>query len=63
MIDFSISTSFIRAELTGLQRLIGLGDFRKTEIGFYDEDTLPLVMDFAVKQGLSFGFPFSHRSG
>jgi sugar phosphate isomerase/epimerase len=56
MIDFSISTSFIRAELTGLQRLIGLGDFRKTEIGFYDEDTLPLVMDFAVKQGLSFGF-------
>jgi sugar phosphate isomerase/epimerase len=56
MIDFSISTSFIRGELAELQRLIGLGDFRKTEIGFYDEGTLPLVMDFAVKQGLSFGF-------
>jgi sugar phosphate isomerase/epimerase len=56
MIDFSISTSFIRGELAELQRLIDLADFRKTEIGFYDEDTLPLVMDFAEKLGLSFGF-------
>ncbi|HUW95027.1 MAG TPA: TIM barrel protein [Anaerolineae bacterium] len=56
MIDFSISTSFIRGELAELQRLIDLADFRKTEIGFYDEDTLPLVMDFAAKLGLSFGF-------
>ncbi len=56
MIEFSVSTSFIRADLSRLRQLIRLGDFRKLEIGFYDEETLPLVMDLAVREGLSYGF-------
>ena len=56
MIEFSVSTSFIRGDLPKLQHLISLGDFRKVEIGFYDEEMLPQVMDFAAKQSLSYGF-------
>lgn len=56
MIEFSISTSFIRADLSRLRHLIELGDFCKLEIGFYDEEELPGVMDFAMREGLSYGF-------
>jgi len=56
MIEFSVSTSFIRADVSSLRQLIGLGGFRKLEIGFYDEETLPVVMDFATKGALSYGF-------
>ena len=56
MIEFSMSTSFIRADVSSLRQLMSLGDFRKLEIGFYDEETLPLVMDFATQEGLRYGF-------
>jgi sugar phosphate isomerase/epimerase len=56
MIEFAISTSFIRADVTRLRELVNLGGFRKLEVGFYDEETLPLVMDFAIREGLSYGF-------
>lgn len=56
MIEFAISTSFIRADISRLKELIRLGGFRKLEIGFYDEEMLPLVMDFARGEGLSYGF-------
>lgn len=56
MIEFSISTSFIRADISRLRELIRLGAFRKLEIGFYDEEMLPLVMEFATREGLSYGF-------
>lgn len=56
MIEFAISTSLVRAETSRLAELVDLGGFRKLEIGFYDEETLPHVMDFAATNGLSFGF-------
>ena len=56
MIEFAISTSFIRADVSRLRELINLGNFRKLEIGFYDEEALPVVMDFAIRNGLSYGF-------
>jgi sugar phosphate isomerase/epimerase len=56
MIEFAVSTSFIRADISGLKELVNLSDFRKLEIGFYDEHMLPLVMDFAISEGLSYGF-------
>ena len=56
MIEFSISTSLIRGETSGLQHLLSLSDFKKVEIGFYVEETLPLIMDLVMKQGLSYGF-------
>jgi len=56
MIEFSISTSFIRGDLAQLESLISLSGFRKLEIGFYDEESLPRVMDFAARRGLSYGF-------
>jgi sugar phosphate isomerase/epimerase len=56
MIEFSVSTSFIRADVSALRHLISLGDFRKLEIGFYDEEMLPVVMDFAINEGLTYGF-------
>jgi sugar phosphate isomerase/epimerase len=56
MIEFAISTSFIRSDLEQLDHLLGLGHFRKLEIGFYDEDVLPLVMDLAADRGLTYGF-------
>jgi len=56
MIEFAISTSFVRADTSRLRDLVTLGGFRKLEIGFYHEDALPLVMDFAVGEGLSYGF-------
>lgn len=56
MTEFSVSTSFIRADLSSLKQLVNLGDFRKLEIGFYDEESLPLVMDFADEEGLTYGF-------
>jgi sugar phosphate isomerase/epimerase len=56
MIEFAVSTSFIRADVFGLGELVDLGGFRKLEIGFYDEEMLPLVMDFALSRGLSYGF-------
>lgn len=56
MTEFAVSTSFIRVDISGLEELVNLGDFRKLEIGFYDEEMLPLVMDFAARQGLTYGF-------
>jgi sugar phosphate isomerase/epimerase len=56
MIEFSISTSFIRADVSKLEQLLDMGDFKKLEIGFYDEDTLPLIMGFAKAHQLSYGF-------
>jgi sugar phosphate isomerase/epimerase len=56
MIEFAVSTSFIRADIHRLTELINLGGFRKLEIGFYDEETLPLVMEFATTNNLSYGF-------
>jgi sugar phosphate isomerase/epimerase len=56
MIEFSISTSFVRGDVTKLADLLSLGDFGKVEIGFYDEENLPLVMEFAGKRGLRYGF-------
>jgi sugar phosphate isomerase/epimerase len=56
MIEFSISTSLIRGDLAQLESLINLGGFRKLEIGFYDEESLPSVMDFAARRGLTYGF-------
>ncbi len=56
MIEFSISTSFIRGDVSKLEQLLRMGDFRKLEIGFYDEETLPLIMSFAKSHGLSYGF-------
>lgn len=56
MIEFSVSTSFIRSDLEQLDHLLELGDFRKLEVGFYDEDVLPLVMDFAASRSLTYGF-------
>jgi sugar phosphate isomerase/epimerase len=54
--EFAVSTSFIRTDVSRLERLVDLGQFRKLEIGFYDEDALPLVMDFATRRGLAYGF-------
>jgi sugar phosphate isomerase/epimerase len=56
MIEFAASTSFIRADISKLKELINLGHFRKLEIGFYDEETLPVVMDFVTGNGLGYGF-------
>jgi sugar phosphate isomerase/epimerase len=56
MIEFSISTSLIRGDLAQLESLIRLSGFRKLEIGFYDEESLPSVMSFATGRGLSYGF-------
>ncbi len=56
MIEFAISTSFIRADISRLKKLISLGSFRKLEIGFYDEEMLHLVMDFETAEGLTYGF-------
>jgi sugar phosphate isomerase/epimerase len=56
MVEFSVSTSLIRSDLEELDHLLELGDFRKLEIGFYDEDLLPVVMDFATSSGLTYGF-------
>jgi sugar phosphate isomerase/epimerase len=56
MIEFAISTSFIRADTSRLRALVNLGGFRRIEIGFYDEETLPQVMDFATEEGVSYGF-------
>lgn len=56
MVDFAVSTSFIRADISRLRELVDLGGFRQLEIGFYDKETLPAVMDFARGQGLSYGF-------
>jgi len=56
MVQFSISTSLIRGDLSQLSDLVALGNFRKLEVGFYDEETLPRVMDFASRQGLTYGF-------
>jgi sugar phosphate isomerase/epimerase len=56
MIEFSMSTSSIRTDLERLDRLLELGRFQKIEIGFYDEEMLPLVMEFASARGLTYGF-------
>ena len=56
MIEFGISTSFIRADVSRLSELVNLADFRRLEIGFYGEEMLPSVMDFAATKGLSYGF-------
>jgi sugar phosphate isomerase/epimerase len=56
MIEFAISTSFIRADISRLRELINLGEFHRLEIGFYGEEMLPLVMDFATRSGLKYGF-------
>ena len=56
MAEFSISTSYVRGHLSQLSNLIALGDFRKLEVGFYDEETLPQVMEFASRRDLSYGF-------
>lgn len=56
MIEFAISTSFIRGDISKLEQLLRMGDFKKLEIGFYDEDALPLIMDFANAHQLSYGF-------
>ncbi|HJX39101.1 MAG TPA: TIM barrel protein [Anaerolineae bacterium] len=56
MIELSISTSFIRGDVSKLQQLLRMGDFKKLEIGFYDEETLPLIMGFAKANELSYGF-------
>jgi sugar phosphate isomerase/epimerase len=56
MIEFSVSTSFIRAEVSKLEQLVGLGNFEKLEIGFYSEEQLPLIMSFATTHRLTYGF-------
>jgi sugar phosphate isomerase/epimerase len=56
MAEFSISTSYIRGDLSQLSQLIALGDFTKLEVGFYDEESLPKVMEFASIQDLTYGF-------
>jgi hypothetical protein len=56
MIEFSISTSSIRTDVERLGHLLELGNFHKLEIGFYDEETLPLIMESALSRGLTYGF-------
>lgn len=56
MIEFGVSTSLIREDTSRLSELVDLGGFRRLEIGFYDEETLPLVIDFATREGLTYGF-------
>ncbi len=56
MPEFAISTSLIRADVSALGQLVELGGFGKLEVGFYDEDMLSQVMDFAASRGLTYGF-------
>jgi len=55
MIDFAISTSAIRGDLSKLTTLIE-HDFRQLEIGFFDAQSLSLVMEFVRREGLAYGF-------
>lgn len=55
MTDFSISTSAIRGDLSKLGTLTEHG-FRQLEIGFLDAQSLSLVMGFAHREGLIYGF-------
>lgn len=56
MVEFSISTSFVRGDLPQLNHLIELGDFGKLEVGFYQEEALAQVMEFASRNSLTYGF-------
>jgi len=55
MIDFSISTSAIRGDLSKLGTLTEHG-FRQLEIGFFEARSLSLVMEFVRREGLAYGF-------
>ena len=55
MIRFAISTSAIRGDLSKLDSLVRYG-FQQLEIGFFDERSMPKVMEFALRQGLTYGF-------
>lgn len=55
MIDFGISTSAIRGDLSKLGTLTEHG-FRQLEIGFFDARSLSLVMEFVRREGLAYGF-------
>lgn len=55
MIHFGISTSAIRGDLSKLDTLTEHG-FRQLEIGFFDAQSLPLVMEFVRREGLAYGF-------
>jgi sugar phosphate isomerase/epimerase len=55
MTDFGISTSAIRSDLSKLSTLTEHG-FRQLEIGFFDAQSLSLVMEFARREGLIYGF-------
>jgi len=55
MIDFGISTSAIRGDLSKLGTLTEHG-FRRLEIGFFDTRSLSLVMEFVRREGLVYGF-------
>lgn len=55
MIDFGISTSVIRGDLSKLGTLTEYG-LRQLEIGFFDAQSLPLVMEFVRREGLAYGF-------
>lgn len=55
MIHFGISTSAIRGDLSKLDTLTEYG-FRRLEIGFFDAQSLSLVMEFVRREGLAYGF-------
>lgn len=55
MIRFGISTSAIRGDLSKLDTLTEHG-FQQLEIGFFDLQSLPLVMEFVRREGLAYGF-------
>ncbi len=55
MINFGISTSAIRGDLSKLTTLTDHG-FRQLEIGFFDARSLSLVMGFVRREGLAYGF-------
>ena len=55
MIRFGISTSTIGGDLSKLGTLTEHG-FRQLEIGFFDAQSLPLVMEFVREEALAYGF-------